>query len=44
MSPNGLEFAPALPGEEAAYHQVFHMMRDLFVTVVDDIPNPKALQ
>jgi hypothetical protein len=36
MSRNGLEFAPALPGEEAAYHQVYHMMRDLFVAVVDD--------
>lgn len=36
MSRNGLEFAPALPGEEAAYHQVFHMMRDVFVAVVDD--------
>ena len=33
MSRNGLEFAPALPGEEAAYHQMFHLMRDLYVAV-----------
>lgn len=36
MSRNGLEFAPALPGEEPAYHQVFHMMRDLLVAVAED--------
>jgi hypothetical protein len=36
MSRNGLEFAPALPGEEAAYHQVFHMLRDTYVAVNDD--------
>jgi hypothetical protein len=36
MSRNGLEFAPSLPGEEAAYHQVFHMLRDLYVTVAED--------
>jgi hypothetical protein len=36
MSRNGLEFAPAQPGDEPAYHQVFHMMRDVFVAVSDD--------
>ena len=27
MSRSGLEFAPSQPGEEAAYHRLFHMMR-----------------
>ncbi len=36
MSRNGLEFAPALPGEEPAYQQLFHMMRDLYVAVGED--------
>ncbi len=36
MSRNGLEFAPSLPGEEPAYHRVFHMLRDLYVTVAED--------
>lgn len=36
MSRNGLEFAPALPGEEPAYQQIFHMMRDLYVAVGDE--------
>jgi hypothetical protein len=36
MSRNGLEFAPSQPGEESAYHRVFHMMRDLYVAVADD--------
>ena len=36
MSRNGLEFAPAQAGDEAAYFQVFHMMRDLFATIADD--------
>jgi hypothetical protein len=36
MSRNGLEFAPALPGDEAAYRMLFHMMRDVYVAVADD--------
>jgi len=36
MSRNGLQFAGAKPGEEAAYHTVFRMMRDLYLTVADD--------
>ena len=36
MSRNGLDFAPASPGEEDAYYATFAMMRDLFVTVTED--------
>jgi hypothetical protein len=36
MSRHGLEFAPAKPGEEAAYHTVFRMMRDVYVTIADN--------
>jgi len=36
MSRNGLEFAPAVPGDEAAYRRVFQMMRDVYVAVVDE--------
>lgn len=39
MSRNGLEFAAPMPGDEPAYHQVFHMMRDLYVTVADESKN-----
>lgn len=35
MSKSALKFDAAQPGEEAAYHQVFQMMRDLYVTVDD---------
>jgi hypothetical protein len=35
MARNGVEFAPATPGDEYAYHSVFAMMRDLYVTVAD---------
>ena len=35
MSKSALKFDAAQPGEEAAYHQVFHLMRDLYVTVDD---------
>jgi len=35
MSRSGLDFAPAQPGDEAAYQGVFHMMRDLYLTVAD---------
>src|SRR5439155_515949 len=35
MSRNGLDFAPAKPGDEATYHTVFRMMRDLYITVAD---------
>lgn len=33
MSRHGLDFAPAKPGDEDAYHYVFRMMRDLYVNV-----------
>jgi len=35
MSRNGLDFAPATPGGEFAYHDLFKMMRDIYVTVAD---------
>lgn len=41
MSRNGTEFAPAEPGDEETYSQVFVMMRDLFVQVADDDPGIK---
>lgn len=36
MVRNGLEFMPAKPGDEPAYHQVFQMLRDLYVAVEAD--------
>jgi hypothetical protein len=36
MSRNGTEFAPAEPGDEEAYSQLFVMMRDLYVEVADE--------
>ena len=36
MVRNGLEFAPAKPGDEPAYQQVFHMLRDLYVAFEAD--------
>ena len=36
MVRNGLEFAPAKPGDEQAYQQVFHMLRDLYVAFESD--------
>lgn len=36
MSRHGLDFAPATPGGESAYHEVFKMMRDLYVTASED--------
>lgn len=36
MSRHGLHFAPAQPGDESAYHELFRMMRDVYVTVADD--------
>ncbi|MFO7902144.1 MAG: hypothetical protein ACQESR_14170 [Planctomycetota bacterium] len=35
MNRNGLRFAQAQPGDEPAYHSVFRMMRDIYVTVAD---------
>ncbi len=35
MSRNGLDFAPSEPGEEAAYHELFKSMRDLYGTVAE---------
>ncbi len=35
MVRNGLEFAPAQPGDEGAYYTVFQLMRDLYVTATD---------
>jgi len=34
MCENGLEFAPALPGDEFAYFKVFKQLRDLYVVAV----------
>ena len=36
MVRNGLEFAPAKTGDEQAYQQVFHMLRDLYVAFESD--------
>ncbi|QDU44835.1 hypothetical protein Mal52_33210 [Symmachiella dynata] len=36
MSRHGLEFAPALNGDESAYRETFFIMRDLYRTVEDD--------
>lgn len=35
MSKSALKFDAAQPGEEAGYHQVFQMMRDLYITMDD---------
>jgi hypothetical protein len=35
MSKSALKFDTAQPGEEAGYHQVYQMLRDLYVTVDD---------
>jgi hypothetical protein len=42
MVRNGLEFAPAKPGDEPAYQRVFHMLRDLYVAVETDADVPEA--
>jgi hypothetical protein len=36
MARAGLRFAPAEPGDEPAYHQMFRMMRDLYAAVGKD--------
>ena len=36
MNRNGVRFAPAQPGDEQAYHAVFKMMRDIYVTVAEN--------
>jgi hypothetical protein len=36
MVQNGLEFAPAKPGDEEAYHRVHRMMRDVYTLVADE--------
>jgi hypothetical protein len=35
MSRNGLDFAPAEPGDEAAYHTLFAIMRDLYLLAAE---------
>jgi hypothetical protein len=35
MNRNGVEFAPATPGNEHAYHNLYVMMRALYLTVAD---------
>ena len=35
MNRNGVEFAPAKPGSEFAYHNLFVMMRSLYLTVAE---------
>lgn len=42
MSRRGLDFAPAQPGEEAAYHGVFRLMRDLYITVAEEDGGTKS--
>ncbi|TWU05093.1 hypothetical protein [Stieleria varia] len=36
MNRNGVEFAPAKPGSEFAYHNLFVLMRGLYLTVAED--------
>ncbi|MFK7778320.1 MAG: hypothetical protein QM501_09375 [Gimesia sp.] len=36
LSRNGLEFSAAKPGDEPAYHQLYKLMRDLYVNVADE--------
>ncbi len=36
MNRNGVEFAPANPGSEFAYHNLFVLMRGLYLTVAED--------
>jgi len=42
MVRNGLEFAPAKPGDEPAYQQVFHMLRDLYAAAEADAEVPEV--
>lgn len=42
MVRNGLEFAPPKPGDEPAYQQVFHMLRDLYVATQADADETAA--
>ena len=45
MNRNGVEFAPASPGSEFAYHNMFVLMRGLYLTVAeqDESLRPKNL-
>ena len=36
MNRNGVEFGPAKPGSEFAYHQLFVMTRALYLTVAEE--------
>jgi hypothetical protein len=36
MNRNGVEFAPATPGSEFAYHNLFVLMRGLYLTVAEE--------
>ena len=36
MNRNGVEFAPSAPGSEFAYHNLFVMMRGLYLTVAEE--------
>lgn len=42
MNRNGLEFAKAQPGSEPAYHQLFVMMRALYLTVEEQDESTRA--
>lgn len=46
MSRNGLRFAAAAPNDTRSYHQLFHLMRDMYVNVADDdsrnAPGPRG--
>lgn len=45
MNRNGIEFAPAEPGSEFAYHNLFVLMRSMYITVaeLDESNKPKNL-
>lgn len=43
MSRSGLDFAPAEPGDEQAYHRLFAMMRDIYVIVAENDPSIKPV-
>ena len=44
MSRNGLDFAPAEPQDVASYHQVFAMMRDLYINIAEEDAALKPLK
>lgn len=43
MNRNGVEFAPAKPGSEFAHHNLFAMMRGLYLTVAEEDESTKPV-